>query len=73
MKRILTILFLAGFLPQLPAASLPSTQRTDGRAVMAAFAAANKVANAPATPQVASVGGGKQCTQCGKSQEHGKH
>ena len=45
MNRILTILFLAGSLPQLPAASLPSTQRTDGRAVMAAFADASKVAN----------------------------
>ncbi len=45
MKRILNTLLLASLLQQLPAASLPSTQRTDGRAVMAAFAEANKVAN----------------------------
>ncbi|MDP6035991.1 MAG: hypothetical protein QGG55_08090, partial [Verrucomicrobiota bacterium] len=45
MKRILITFLLASLLQQLPAASLPSTQRTNGRAVMAAFAEANKVAN----------------------------
>jgi serine protease Do len=45
MKKLIATLLLIGLLPQAPAASLPSTQRTDGRAVMAAFAEAGKVAN----------------------------
>ncbi|MBR89749.1 MAG: hypothetical protein CMO66_00535 [Verrucomicrobiales bacterium] len=45
MKKTFILLLLAALLPIAQAASLPSTQRTDGRAVMAAFEDAAEIAS----------------------------